>query len=191
MIDGDLYEFRAYRQQLNRSVSRFVLIPKQRKAALFVQIPLADKRHETAIKVASDTLGKVFSWAELEPVLISKAIKSLDQLELDAQKPEEHGQVQAQNTKFAATGATVEFDADPGNSAWKNVEAVRRVRKALEHDSFTGASGIFRVRLRPGAGLNRDVVVWLNGKDKRVFLHSQMTADEVWIVLDQILSHST
>ena len=185
VIDGDLYEFRAYRQELARSVMRFVLIPSER-AALFLQIPLADPEHEIARGKARDTLREVFPWNQLTPVNISRAIKELDQAELNMG---DHGQVRAQNTKFAASGATVEFDADPGNQVWKNVPAVRSVRRALESKSFTGDSGKFRVRLDSGEGMNREVIMSLNGKGKRVYLHSGMTADEAWIVLNQVIKH--
>ena len=67
--------------------------------------------------------------------------------------------------------------------------AVRSVRRALESKSFTGDSGKFRVRLDSGEGMNREVIMSLNGKGKRVYLHSGMTADEVWIVLNQVIKH--
>jgi len=60
-IEGDTYEFRAYRQELLRSIMRFVLFVKERKAALFVQIPLGDPRHEEARDLAQKTLGNLIS----------------------------------------------------------------------------------------------------------------------------------
>ena|SRR6266853_1742774 len=95
------------------------------------------------------------------------------------------------STKFAAKGATVEFDVAPGNDAWKNVPAVRRVRRALDETSFIGDAAKFSVELRYARGLVRTVLVSISGKDKRLYFHSQMTADEIWSVIDQTFSHST
>lgn len=38
-IDGDRYEFRAYRERLDRLLMRFEMRIKQRLAAVFMQIP--------------------------------------------------------------------------------------------------------------------------------------------------------
>jgi hypothetical protein len=190
-IEGDTYEFRAYRQELLRSIMRFVLFVKERKAALFVQIPLGDPRHEEARDLAQKTLGNLISWEELKPISVSKAIKAIDEIDLrspaNSNKPA--GRMQAQNTKFGAGGATVEFDADPTIVGWKNVPEVRQVRNALRTKAFTGHSGKFVVELRSGTGLNRSVIVSLDGRKKRVYLWSLMSATEVWLVLDEVVKH--
>ncbi|HYN82313.1 MAG TPA: hypothetical protein VES88_12485 [Gemmatimonadaceae bacterium] len=190
-IEGDVYEFRAYRQELLRSVMRFVLFVKSRRAALFIQLPLADPRHQAARDLAKATLGKLISWDELKPLSISKAIKAIDEIDLRAPTSGNAlaGRMQAQNTRFGAGGATVEFDADPAIVAWKNIAAVRQVRNALQLNSFTGHSGKFIVELRSGTGLNRSVIVSLDGRQKRLYLWSQMSATEVWLVLDEVVKH--
>jgi len=186
-IDGDLYEFRAYRQELKRSVMRFVLFPASRKAALFVQIPLG-KRHIQALATARHTLDGLFRFGDMRATDISTAVKVLDTRDLDAEDAGKHGHMKAQNTKFEAEGATVEFDADPTIGAWKQVTAVRRVRRALRTDAFRGQSGRFVVNLRLGPGLNRDVVMSLNGDAGRIYLQAQLNFREVWTILDQVLS---
>ena len=188
VIDGDLYKFRAYRQQLNRSVMRFAIRPSGHIAGLFVQIPLSDPKHKVACETARDTLSRLFAWEDLKLVQISKAIKALDQAELDSQDSP-HGQIVSQHTRFAAGGASVEFEADPAIRDWKRITAVRQVRRALDSNAFIGDAAKFRVMLRSGTGLNRDVIVSLNGRTKRIYLHAQMTAEEVWPVLLQVLEH--
>jgi hypothetical protein len=188
-FDGDLYEFRAYRQELKRSVMRFVLFPGERKAGLFVQIPLGH-RHTLAVRAAQETLGGLFPFAKLRAADISNAIKVLDTRDLNVAESGKHGRMEAQNTKFEAEGATVEFDADPTVGAWKRVEAVRRVRRALQADAFQGQGGKFIVNLRLGPGLNRDVMISLHGSAARIYLQSQVTSAELWTILDQVLGAS-
>ena len=188
-IRGYLYEFRAHRLELSRAVMRFVLYPSKFRGALFVQLPLG-KAHDEAKEQAEATLRRVFAYHELKPASISRAIKSLDSQELAESEREEHGQVQSQNAKYYAGGATVEFDADPEIVAWKTVDAVRRVRRALETRSFEGVHGRFTVSLRSGAGMKRDIQMSLSGSQDRIYLFSQMDASEVWLVLDTVLQHS-
>jgi hypothetical protein len=188
VIEGDLYEFRAYRRELRRSVMRFVLFLAAAKAGLFVQIPLG-KRHTAALRIAEETIAPLFPFGTLRAADISNAIKVLDTRELEAGS-DAHGQMRAQNTKFEAKGATVEFDADPALQAWKEVAAVRRVRQALKTKDFQGHGGRFVVSLRLGRGLNRDVIMSLSGGARRIYLQAQLTTEEAWTILDQVLAAS-
>jgi hypothetical protein len=62
------------------------------------------------------------------------------------------------------------------------------VRRALQTAAFSGYAGKFVVELRLGPGLNREVVMSLSGKAGRVYFQAQMTAQEVWTILDQVLA---
>ena len=121
---------------------------------------------------------------------ISKVIRSFDDTELAATGGRDPGKIIAQNTRFAASGASILFEADPGNKQWKNVAAVRRVRNALRGNEFEGHSALFQLQLRTAEGLDRDVTMSLNGKERRVYLFAQMTVIEVWQVLDKVTEHS-
>jgi hypothetical protein len=190
-IDGDPFELRAYRQELDRAVTRFVLKPKAKQAALFVQFPLNDTKHDKARAEVRSALAQLVSWNELRPMDISKVITSFDETELEAAGDRDPGKIIAQNTRFSASGASILFEADPGNNQWKNVTAVRRVRNALSGDEFAGHSALFQLQLRTAEGLDRNVTMSLSGKDRRIYLYAQMTAIEVWQVLDKVVEHST
>lgn len=185
-IDGDVYQFRAYRQQLNRAVTRFVVNLKDGLAALFLQIPLADPAHAAARDMVKETVDAIFPWDRLKPVNLSEAIKTIDGQELRSAQAGRDSQIVAQSTRFAAAGASVAFEADPGNTQWKSVEAVRRVRGALKERDFTGDSATFQVRLRGQEGMSRDVLMSLHAKQRRVYLSARMTASEVWSALGPI-----
>jgi hypothetical protein len=185
-IHGDKYELRAYRQKLSRAVTRFVLKPAERTAAVFVQIPLNDPTHAAARDAVKETLADLLGWENLKAVGLSEAIKLIDQEELKSAQAGNDSQIVAQNTKFAAEGASVAFAADPGNTRWKSIEAVRRVRGALKEKDFSGDSATFQIQLRAEAGMSRDVLMSLHAKQKRVYLSAQMTSTEVWYALEAI-----
>jgi hypothetical protein len=185
-IDGDRYELRAFRQKLSRAVTRFVLKPAERVAALFVQIPLGDPTHASAREAVKDTLTGLLGWENLRALSLSDAIKLIDQEEMRSAQAGNDSQIVAQNTKFAAEGASVLFAADPGNTRWKSIEAVRRVRGALREKDFSGDSATFQIQLRGEQGMSRDVLMSLHAKQKRVYLSAQMTSKEVWYALAAI-----
>lgn len=189
-VGGDLYELRAYRQEQSRTVTRFVLKPGSKRAAVFLQLPLGDPDHDVTRNVISATLDPIIGWAHLKPIDVSNVIKSFDQAELNATGDGETGHIIAQNTRFAADGASVLFEAEPGNDQWKKNSAVRGVRRALDTNDFSGHSATFQLQLRTSEGLHRDVAMSLNGKDRRIYLHAQMTVVEVWQVLDEVISQS-
>jgi hypothetical protein len=189
-IDGDKYELRAYRQRMSRAVTRFVLKPDERVAALFLQVSLKDPTHEIARGMVKDTLSDLFGWKSLEAVNLSEPIKSIDQEELNSARAGDDSEIVAQSTKFAAEGASVAFEADPGNTRWKSIDAVRRVRGALKEKEFSGDSATFQIRLRAEEGMGRDVLMSLHAKQKRIYLHAQMTSKEVWYALNAIFGHA-
>lgn len=186
-IEGDRYEFRAYRHSPLRSVMRFELYLNLSLAALFIQVPLGND-HNDAYLQATDLLNKFFRFKSLSPVDLSSAILALDSLELDLQAD---GLLEAHNAKFASQGATVEFAAGRAISGFKQVEAVRNVRRAMDDKAFTGDSAKFKLHLDAGVSkkgeLKRDVIMGLNtGKRDRIYLYAQMTRNEVWHVLNFI-----
>lgn len=178
VIDGDVYDFQAYRHTPTRSVMRFELDPGKKEAALFVQMPMGPE-HEEARECSDELLDKLFDGAGLVEVDISKAIKTLDLAEMDGDGAGKSF-IQAQNTKFSSGGANVEFSAGPEiRGGWPAVTAVRQVRRALKNDKFEGNSGKFIIGLKAIDGLEREVTMSLTGHGQRIYLYAQMTADEV------------
>jgi hypothetical protein len=126
---------------------------------------------------------------QLKKINTSRAIKNLDKFDLDNEDIEEN-QVRAQNTKFESKGASVEFSANSEINAWKDIEAVCQVRRALKDDNFTGEKGKFIIMIRDRKGMKRDTIMSISGITRRIYLHSQMTAKEVWDVLTLVKKHS-
>ena len=147
--------------------------------------------HIKAYKQAAQVLEKIFKFQKLNLVNLSSAIIALDQLELEY---EEGSMMEAHNTRFATPGATVEFAAGPTITGFKQVTAVRNVRRALDEEEFTGDSAKFVIHLTAGTTkkgeLKRDVIMGMNtGTRDRIYLYAQMTKNEVWQVLKFVKDH--
>lgn len=190
VIDGDLYRFDAYRRLPYRSIVRAVVLPKLFTAAVFVQSPLSDDEHARSREIATGALHRLLGADNLPRVSISKAIKSLDTQAGQANAASAHGGFQSQHTKFEANGASVTFDADSTIVSWRNIDPVRHVRNALDMSKFRGSIAKFAVTLQSGIGMQRNVIVRLNGPGKRVYLQAQLNEDEAWLILNQIKRQS-
>jgi hypothetical protein len=189
-VGDDLYRFRAWRQTPERSVVRFQLFTAQRKAALFVQIPLGPE-HMEVIKSCWITLAKLFPLGELTRIPVAQSINLLDtatQTIVGQRLPNNAGAMLPQATRFRAYGAFVEFGAD--DNSYVESQPVRRVRNAVRVSDFDGGHATFRIHLRGGPGLDRVVRMSLNGDEDRLYLFSQMSEGEVWDVLDHVLDPS-
>lgn len=191
-IDDDLYEFRAYRQDFIRSVVRLNCFLDKNLVAIFIQLPIGNLHTEALEKVKR--FWSDFSGNELfKAVNISKAIKKIDQRDLDTANSRKSSQplMESENTKFYAKGATVEFQADRTIGAWKNITAVRQVRKALRTKDFIGKSAKFRVKLNIEQDLkDREVKISMDGRKNKIYLFSQMTNSVVWSIIDDIFRNA-
>lgn len=70
-INGDEYEFHAYRRQAERAVMRFELALPLRLAAIFIQTPWGEVEHETALKEVTKTASSIFKFSALEEYSVS------------------------------------------------------------------------------------------------------------------------
>ncbi|NOX51831.1 MAG: hypothetical protein GXP16_15040 [Gammaproteobacteria bacterium] len=183
-IDGDSYEFDAFRIQPMRAVMRFELRPKERIAALFLQRPMT--QHEEAKVKVKAILFKLFNQTELTEANIGNAIRILDQQDMD----NTNSLYKSKQVKFHRQGASIEFIASPGLGGWKDVQKVRDVRKALDPNAFSGENAHFKVQLTGTGGMQREVVMALSARDHRMYFFAQMKADEIWTTLKTISAHT-
>jgi hypothetical protein len=187
-LDGDHYEFRAYRERIDRVLMRFEMRIKQRLAAVFMQIPWDAKDHEDGLKVVADAILPLVKLSDLGQLSISTIIKSLDQKELNAPVNSKR-QMTAQRTRLSDAGVYVEFASTVG-SRYKESQAVRDVRGAVKPKNFTGANGYFVYHPKGDGALQRDTKIELFGEDRRVRLWEQLTATEVWQILEILGTHA-
>jgi hypothetical protein len=181
-IEGDEYQFRAHRLQAERSVMRFEIRPREKMAAILMQIPWSAEAHSGAISEVKSAVAPILDLDSLSPISVSRAIKSLDSVSLDSASAK-NGEAQPQLTRLSGAGAYVEFATTSGKS-YQDFGPVRDVRRALKPDQFKGSTGIFRFSPSAVEALKRDIKVQLYGGEyPRIRLWAQMTALEVWEIL--------
>jgi hypothetical protein len=185
-IEGDEYEFHAYRRRAERAVMRFELALPLRLAAIFVQTPWGDVEHELALKEVEKIASSIFDFAALQEYKVSVAIKHLDQLGLDDRKGE-YG-IQPSMARLDAPGAYVEFGSS-GQKSYQDFTPVRDVRRALKPAFFTGNKSDFTFSSAPKNALSNKIRVSFYGRDDRIRLWMQMKAQEVWEILRMIKAH--
>lgn len=185
-IEGDEFEFHAYRRRAERAVMRFEIALTVRLAAIFIQSPRAEVEHRTALKEVQKVASSIFDFSALEEYKVSPAIKLLDQLGLDDRKGE-YG-IQPSMARLDAPGAYVEFGS-AGQKSYQDFSPVRDVRRAVKPAYFSGNKSEFTFSAAPKNALSRKIRVSLYGKDERIRLWMQMKSQEVWEILRMIKAH--
>jgi hypothetical protein len=179
VIDSDRYEFRAYRERLDRLVMRFEMRIKLGLAAVFMRIPWNSKDHQNAIVTVADTIRPLVKLDDLPALPISTVIKTLDQTELTTTS-----KVTAQRARLSDAGIYVEFANTTGTGGYKESQAVRDVRGAVRPENFTGSNGFFVYHPAVDAAVERTAKIELFGDERRVRLWEQLTATQVWEILE-------
>lgn len=177
---SDVYEYRAYRIRSERSVTRFVVRSTRGLAALFLQLAWDENEHEAVIADIRRIVDRVLPFDEFEQLAIASAIKKLDTQSLLSQN------VVARSTRLSSAGAYVEFASTSAQFGYQDVGPVREVRRAVQPRDFVGLNGNFVLPCSDRDGESRAVRVQLFGEQKRLKLAHQMTASEVWSVIDLV-----
>lgn len=196
-IEGDLYEWRAFRYRAKRTVTRFVLRTGDDdtatwSAALLIPIAINSPEHQELQTQVARTLRRLkpladFKALQRQPVPIANVIKKIDQAGLASGKG--GPRVTAQATRLLSGGAYVEFASTSHHDDYRASGPVRAVRRSIgdpQLEQFIGSNGSLEFLKHLSNGLSRDVKVQLYGIDKRVRIWKQLTASEVWTILDTL-----
>lgn len=183
VIDGDQYEFHAYRKISERKVMRFDLRPKVRVAAAFVQVPIRTEEHKAAVQQLWDTVSFLISRDDLNPMDISSSIKVLDQAQFGEGAS---ALLQSNQTRWSGQGGYVEFGATAPGHGYGEVDPIREVRLALQLDDVTGKRATMFYAAPEGTGPPREVRVLLYADDRRVYVPARLTEVQMWQLLDVI-----
>lgn len=185
-IDGDLYEFRAFRRQADRIVTRFELDLEERLAGIFTSLPVNNEDHAGAVAAVEQTVDRVFDFERLRPVVISRVLKKLDQASVEGGGRAANVGATSQATRLTSGGSYVEFAARSRDASFLDSDAVRNVRLAIrgpQLEQFTGTRGTFLFTRTGPTGSSDRLRVQLFGNEKRIRFWAQMTAEEVWTIL--------
>jgi hypothetical protein len=188
-IEGDLYQFRAHRYQADRSVMRFELRLSMGLAAVFMQEEWNRESHMYALAEIKDIVSKIFSFESLIPYNVAKAIKNLDQAALDEEELSKI--IRPHSTTLSGRGAYVQFASISGKTGYQAFEPIRHVRRAVSPGKFRGAHGVFLFTRKGPRGSTRDLKIQLYGAQRRIRLWAQMSAAEVWDILQSFKKYGS
>jgi len=188
----DLYEYRAYRQEDRRAITRFEVRVSERIAGLFIPDPIQGTEHKTAKEEALNVIAQLMNRTDLERGLmqIGRVSRNFDQDNI----PNNTGaptKVKTQKSKLISGGSSIEFAADSPDKAYWEEAAVGNVRvsvKGPQLRAFPGGDGVFVLQ----AGyfdLARPLRIQLYASDNRIRLWAQMDVSEVWSILKELSKH--
>ncbi len=182
--DGDLYEYRAHRLRVNRSVTRFEWPCGSRFASVFIQAPWNKKHHDELLDEVLTTVNRFIPREHLSRLNIGSAIRNLDQAVLNDAALARG--VHPQMARLETGGGYIDFGCSVYGESYGSIEAVRQVRLAILHpEDFTGNRGVFHLRNQPDQSLSREeikVEMYGSGQDRIKIAH-QCNREDAWIIL--------
>ena len=179
-IDGDWYEFRAFRITPSRQVMRFLFTPQTGAAALYIQLPLG-QTHRLAHSTAVACIQSMLQLPELPVKNLATPIKTMDRLDL-ASGPNPLN-LQAHSTKFSTDGGSIEFTANQHISGFKQIESMRLVRRSLNEADFTGDTGHFNIHLDQ---TDRIIQMSVSARHNKCYFKAQMSGLEMRRIINYL-----
>jgi len=182
-IDGDWYEFRAYRRRAERSVMRFELSSTLKLAAVFIEPPWGESEHQKLLEQVANAVAPLLRFDMLTKYPIASSIKKLDYAGMSGASLAK--QVKTQDARLSHGATWVEFATTSKVGDYKSDLTIKGIRAAATSSlPLTGARGTFYFQPQSPKGLQRLVKFQLYGRNRRIRLLAQMTAPEVWQVLN-------
>ena len=176
-LEGDTYEFRAYRGRSDRTVVRFEWQFAKPYCGLFTQLPNDGETHPRALaRVFEDLKALGVVEGPLAKVSLSQAVKAATQ---DAA-------VIAHSTKMLTEGGYVDLVATVDGGGIGDVAAIRRVRQGVDDKDFGTAEGVLSFTTEKHPGLSRTVKASIYGSDGRFRVWVQCKREDVYAVADLI-----
>jgi hypothetical protein len=179
----DIYRYDAYRQRGERSVMRFEFRPADAVAAAFLPQPVTTGAHVGALDQMFASVDPLVPRTRLVAFNVGQAISRLDEAQLRS-----GSDFRTQTTRLSGQGAYVEFGSSVPGHGYREVDAIREVRLAVQPGSVASNTATILFSAPAPAGPARQVRVQFYGLDGRIWVRAQMTAEQMWTLLDQIQS---
>jgi hypothetical protein len=175
--EGDFYEFRAFRQRMDRSVLRFEWRFRDPFCAVMLQLPHEGEVHRDALALVWKDLEELgLIDAPLAKIPLSEPIKALSR----------GNDAVVQSTKMITDGGHVELVATGSDTGIAAVEAVRQVRRAVDDSRFQSADGIFSFIQQKYPELSRPVKIQGYGSESRIRIWMQCERQDVYLIIAAI-----
>jgi hypothetical protein len=172
-IEGDTYEFRAYRQRSNRAVMRFVWQFDLPYSAVFLQLPNEGHDHRDALGLVHEQLRQTgLALRPLARVPLSNAAKRLGT----------SARASAKSQTMHTHGGYISLVATLETGGIEEVEAVKEARRGVNLDAFQSADGRYRLAREEHKTLSKDINFEIFGATSRVRIWVNCKKDDVYYV---------
>jgi hypothetical protein len=171
--EGDLYEYRAYRERADRSVVRFEWRFADPYCAILIQLPHG-ALHSAAVATVFDDLQAIgIIPAPLKRLPLSEAVK----------KSSKDKKLVVQSTKMSAPGGYVQLAATAEGAGIAQIQAVREARKAVDDKLFQSADGTFGFATETHPKFSMAVKAQVYGSESRIRIWAQCKREDVYLVI--------
>jgi hypothetical protein len=179
-VDGETYSYKAYHHFGERTVTRLVVRPSLRLAAVFLPGSSEPATHTDERSTLAAEIVKVFSLGDCDLCSIEKAIPTIEQAIFAGEVP-----LQTRHTRLTdPSGAGyVEF-VSAMKQSYTHSASLLQVRSAAGNN-FKGTGAVFFFQMASGANV-RDVRVNLHADFQRIRLFVKLSRPEVWQILELI-----
>lgn len=178
--DGETYSYKAYHHFGERNVTRLVVRPSVRLAAVFLPGSSEPATHTEERSTLATEIGKVFSLSDCELCSIENAIPTIEQAIIAEKVP-----LQTRHTRLTAPlgAGYVEF-VSATKQSYTQSASLLQVRSAAG-SNFKGSGAVFFFQMASGTSV-RDVRVNLHADFQRIRLFVKLSRPEVWQILELI-----
>lgn len=181
-IDGDLYEFRAYRQRDSRAVVRFEWTFDRPYSAVFMQLPNEGQLHDDTLTLVYAELRAAGLAARApQRIPLSNAAKVLGS---DPAEASAKSQVMHTHGGYVALVATIE------DGGIEKVAAVRETRQGVDARLFQSADGRYNFSKHHHDALGKDIKLEIFGAQSRARIWVKCKRDDVYYVTDRLWQHN-
>jgi hypothetical protein len=179
--EGDLYEFRAFRERSSRTVVRYEWVEGKPYSGVFIQLPNEGTLHADAVNEVWRVLaGLTLINGPLPRVPLTRSVHGFRQ---DA------ANVTATSAKLHAEGGYAEFVTTLPEGGIEQIEALRKLDRAVDEDDFPRADGRFKLSDDVHKGLSRPLTVEVIGGDSRIRVWVQCKREDVYLLTDLLWQH--
>jgi len=176
-IDGEEYEFRAYREKSERRVVRFRWVFKKMYCAVYIS-------HANEKGVHEEILNQV--WEDMAALGVVKGPLTKISLSNAFRKMNDKPELKVNSVRMAVDGGHVNLVATAPQSGIHDVQAIRQAKLGIDAKQFTTSDGMFHFNPKNTAKLENNLKVEGSGADSRIRIWAQCVKSDVDRIVEKI-----
>lgn len=176
-VDGDEYEFRAYREKSERKLVRFLWEFGKPYCAVYITQANEEGLHDKILsQVWVDINNAGLCDNPLPKISLTSAFTKLNN------RPE----LKVNSVKLNVDGGHVNLVATVPKTGIHDIEAIRQAQKGIDAEQFSSSDGVFHFSAENLEGISRLVKVEGAGTESRIRIWAQCTRADVDLIVEEI-----